>query len=236
VLIEENPQLTQEEITSYLYKTWLYEESVKSDIKKSDDIEQANLVKGLNTDGPQPKKIRRKIKTDKEGSTLDDHGTQKEKPKRKTSQHYYNEDLSEEEDEIELFDIFKSKPKFQTSKDGKSETEYVIDLDEHDEVEAYFSDLTKPKPNLFKGLVREKVCTICERTGCLVKCKGCNNMYHVDCVKKETEVVEVPAAPTRGRKKKKKPGPKPKNLDESESFGRAQFVYYRRGRILRSRC
>ncbi|CAG4970924.1 unnamed protein product [Colias eurytheme] len=89
------------------------------------------------------------------------------------------------------------------------------EVDQFDEVEEYFRQLTEPKPNLFKGLIREKVCEICERTGNLVKCKGCCGMFHVDCVKKVVEIIESPQ-PIRGRKKKRKNrGRKPKGIDDS---------------------
>ncbi|CAH0763426.1 unnamed protein product [Diatraea saccharalis] len=214
-LIDENPELSQEEIISYLYKTWLYEESVKSDIKKIDEIEQASMIKGLNTDIAKPKKVRKKMNTEKE-LTADEDTLQNDKPKRKNSHPYYIEDELSDSEDIEVFDIFKSKQRLST--DDIDNINVDDDKDDGiDEVELYFNELTKPKPNVFKGLVREKVCEICERTSNLVKCKGCNCMFHVECVKKETEVkVELPV-PTRGRKKKKKLGRKPKNLDESGS-------------------
>ncbi|XP_052752837.1 uncharacterized protein LOC113514497 [Galleria mellonella] len=215
-LIDENPQLTQAEITLYLYKTWLYEESVKSEIKKNDEINESNLIKGLKHDTP-PKKVRKKIKAEKE--FIVDDVTFKDKPKRKTSQPYYNEEYSDVDEELEIFEI-RSKPKYEISKLEKTnevQTEVVeLDEDEVDEVELYFEELTKPKPNLFKGLIREKVCEICEKTNNLIKCKGCNNMYHIDCVRKAVEIVEVPI-PSRGRKKKKKVGRKSKNLEDSGS-------------------
>ncbi|KAL0860813.1 hypothetical protein ABMA27_009357 [Loxostege sticticalis] len=229
-LIDENPQLTQEEIVAYLYKTWLYEESVKSDLKKSDDIEQANLVKGLNSD-VQPKRVKKKIKVEK--TPIDEEAATKDKPKRKISQPYYNEDtISDIEDEIELFEIFKTKKnaikseetngeikktsEVKSNEHVKTESEETVIQDEVDEVELYFSQLPLPKPNIFKGLVREKVCEICEKTGNLVKCKGCSCMFHVDCDMKEQEK-EAVVASTRGRKKKKKPGRKPKNFEDSGS-------------------
>lgn len=222
-LIDENPQLSHDEIVEYLFKTWLYEESVKSDIKKTDELEQATLVKGLNEGAPQPKKVKKRVKVEKD-YIPDDEVQVKDKPKRKTSQPYYNENISDIEEEIELFEIFKPKKKFNVStnggdvniEEGKTAVDEVIDLEEYGE-EFYFSQLTLPKPNVFKGLVREKVCEICEITGNLVKCKGCNCMFHVECVKKAAEVVELPAPPTRGKKKKKKCGRKPKALEDSES-------------------
>ncbi|XP_013185110.2 uncharacterized protein LOC106130742 [Amyelois transitella] len=231
-LIDENPQLAQDEIVSYLYKTWLYEESVKSDIKKTDEIEQSNLVKGINPDYTMPlsKRVKRKIKIE----TVND--PVQSKPKRKTIRLSYNEEYPDFEDEIAMFEIMKNSPTVELNKmdvlelkakeikapDNKTEEdeETVIEIpDEVDEVELYFAELTKPKPNVFKGLLREKVCEICEKVGCLVKCKGCNGMFHMDCVKNEIEVVDKVSAPSRGRKKKKKkPGRKPKNLDDSGSM------------------
>ncbi|CAH2984920.1 unnamed protein product [Chilo suppressalis] len=212
-LIDENSELTHDEIVSYLFKTWLYEESVKSDIKKSDEIDQASLIKGLNPDTLQPKKVRKKTKADKE-LTVDvviDDTIPKDKPKRKSSHPFYIEDDLSDSEDIEVFDIFKSKKKLPSDE--------VIEVDEDvvDQVDLYFKQLTKPKPNVFKGLVREKVCGICERTSNLVKCKGCSSMFHVDCIKKEDEVKVEASPPVRGRKKKKKLGRKPKNLDESGS-------------------
>ncbi|XP_063834524.1 uncharacterized protein LOC135083730 [Ostrinia nubilalis] len=239
VLIDENPQLTQDEIVAYLYKTWLYEESVKSDLKKTDDIEQANLVKGLNSEVQTKKLSRKKIKVEKEQATEE---LSKDKLKRKVSlvQPFYNEDtISDIEDEIELFEIFRTKKKTtdkkpEESKDDVSKSEKEIKsekIDEfietgvvetattevYDEVELYFAQLPKPKPNVFKGLVREKVCEICEKTGNLVKCKSCCGMFHISCHKKEPEVEGVIPAVRGRKKKKKKPGRKPKNFEDSES-------------------
>ncbi|XP_059050531.1 uncharacterized protein LOC131845484 [Achroia grisella] len=218
-LIDENPQLTQAEIKSYLYKTWLYEESVKSEIKKNDEITQSNLVKGLQQDAPV-KKIRKKVKAEKE--LLVDNIVMKDKPKRKTSQPYYNEEISDIEDDLEMFEIgnntineISNLDKLQVGR----KTNEVIELyeEEIDEVELYFEDLTRPKPNIFKGLIREKVCNICEKTDNLIKCKGCSNMFHFDCDKKESEKVIEVSIPSRGRKKKKKIGRKSKNLEDSGS-------------------
>ncbi|KAL4714612.1 hypothetical protein ACJJTC_002177 [Scirpophaga incertulas] len=213
-LIDDNPQLTKDEIVSYLFKTYQYEESVKSEIKKLDDIEQANLVKGLNSETPHSKKSRKKANKKRECS-MDEDIIPKEKPKRKISQPYYNENISDLEDEIKLFETYK--PNHQGL--ANADSDELSDLEPYippDEVERYFADLVRPKPNIFKGLIREKVCDICEGTGNLVKCRGCNCMFHVDCVRKENQVTEVPI-PLKGRKKKKKFGRKPKNFDESES-------------------
>ncbi|XP_063896196.1 histone-lysine N-methyltransferase, H3 lysine-36 specific-like [Helicoverpa armigera] len=216
-LIEENPQLTQDEIISYLYKTWLYEEEGKSEIKKNDDIEQSGLVKGLKDATQQPKKIKRKVKTEKEETgtekDTDDDVATKDKPRRKVIKPYYNEEYSDIEEELEVFSIFNDKRK---SDENGVDSEPIHEVNDIDEVELYFQELAKPKPNVFKGLIREKVCEMCEMTGNLVKCKGCNGMFHVDCVNKEVVEVETPA-PTRGRKKKKKLVRKPKNSDDFDN-------------------
>ncbi|XP_061723357.1 uncharacterized protein LOC133529618 [Cydia pomonella] len=226
-LIDEQPDLTREEIVTYLYQTWFYEESTKSDMKKNDETEQSNLVKGLNQEPPpEPKKIKKRPKVEKESvekvksTEVKDIKVEKsekvlknadirdmiQKPKRKATQSkpYYNEDDSDlEEEDLETFKIF----------DRDEPTE---DGEEIDEVELYFEQLTKPKPNVFKGYVRERVCEICYRAGNLVKCKSCHGTYHVECVKKEAEVTEV-AGPTRGRKRKR--GRKPKGYDPSLDTG-----------------
>lgn len=212
-LIDENPQLTQDEIVAYLYQTWLYEENTKSEIKKCDEIEQSGLVKGLK-EIQQPKKIKRKVKTEKEiDKETEDDVIPKEKPKRKVIKPYYNEEFSDVEEELEVFSIFKKK--HSTEQGDNQEMEQSQEINNIDEIELYFEELTLPKPNIFKGLIREKVCEICYRSGHLVKCKGCNGMFHVDCVKKEKVKVETPI-PSRGRKRKKKPGRKPKNPDDSD--------------------
>ncbi|KAF9823981.1 hypothetical protein SFRURICE_020683 [Spodoptera frugiperda] len=215
-LIDEHPELTQDEIVSYLYQTWLYEENTKSDIKKNDDIEQSTLVKGLKeTVAQQPKKIKRKVKTEKETEKdIDDDTVVKDKPRRKVVKPYYNEEFSDVEEELEVFPIFN--PNQQRLNENGETTEPIHEVNDIDEVELYFEQLARPKPNVFKGLIREKVCELCEMTGNLVKCKGCNGMFHVECVNKEDVEVETPA-PTRGRKKKKKLGRKPKNSDEFDS-------------------
>lgn len=224
-IMDEYPELSQEDITNYLYKTWLYEENLKTDTKKADDIDHANLVKGLNQDTAPVKKIRKKIKVDKEKYKEQKSNTaeniEKEKSKRKIIRPYYKEDFSDSEENVEYYEIFKIKQK-PKSNDNSIESnkiesvqneiqttqvpiEYEEEMgqDETDLVEEYFRQLTAPKPNLFKGLIREKVCEICERIGNLVKCKGCHSMFHVDCDKRQAEIVEI-SNPSRVRKKKKK--------------------------------
>ncbi|CAK1594383.1 unnamed protein product [Parnassius mnemosyne] len=228
-LIDENPQLTQEEITNYLYKTWLYEESVKSDRKRTDDIEQATLVKGLNQEPIQPKKVRKKAKVEKESNDTEDF-LPKSKSKRKTLRPHYSEEQSDIENEIELFEIFKNKSNAPLKSntpcvENESVSTETLDNaepfngDEFDQVEEYFQQLTRPKPNLFKGLLREKVCEVCEKIGNLVKCKGCNATFHIECTKKETEIIIESQLPTRGRKKKKRNrGRKQKTSEDSNSL------------------
>ncbi|KAG6463584.1 hypothetical protein O3G_MSEX013956 [Manduca sexta] len=232
-LIEENPQLTQDEITSYLFKTWLYEENVKHELKKTDEIEQLGLVKGLQDDRLEiapPKRVKKK-KVPRDITDFFDV-VPKNKPQRSTVKQYYNEDYFDIEAEIESFEITKDKQEIKSeivdSPNSEAQkpmavctnegVEYVDQTfeDNVDEVELYFSELTTVKPNIFKGLVREKVCDICESTGNLVKCKSCYGMFHVDCVKKQTEVIDVPV-PSRGRKKKKKAGRRPKGLEDTDN-------------------
>ncbi|CAG9569536.1 unnamed protein product [Danaus chrysippus] len=231
-VMDEHPELSQEEITSYLYKTWLYEENLKPDIKKCDDIDQANLVKGLNSEPAPVKKARKRVKVEKEIACED---TTKEKSKRKIIRPYYKEDFSDGEDSVEYFDIFKSKkdqkaPIVDSKEIYQSDgtvLERIINVDEYvqdeyDDVEEYFRQLTAPKPNVFKGYVREKVCEICEKVGGLVKCKGCHSMFHVECDKKEIEIVEC-QTPTRGRRRKKKTrGRKAKDDQDSGSDEKSQ--------------
>ncbi|XP_050357377.1 uncharacterized protein LOC126778071 isoform X2 [Nymphalis io] len=241
-VMDEHPELSLEDITKYLYNTWLYEENLKTDTKKADDMDQANLVKGLNQDKILLKKIRKKTKVDKEPNYDKEANVQKEKSKRRIIRPYYKEDFSDGEDEVEYFDIFKVKQKAPKQIDNLNEpvinenyqndfatSEYEEEMgqNEIDQVEEYFRQLTAPKPNLFKGLIREKVCEICERVGNLVKCKGCHSMFHTDCDKKQTEIIEVSAPTKGGRKKKKKRGRKAKedinSLDsESQSDDKSQ--------------
>lgn len=254
-VMDENPQLSQDEIVDYLYKSWLYEANSKPDVTKNIEVEQTNLVKGLNDNEVAPaKKVRRRPKVEKQTDDMAVIPIVKEKPRRRIAQPFYNDNLSDIEDEIEMFEIFKtnktsvvSKP--ETSKDksnspssksiktlkvssqtqddnvGQDSKEYRVDeapekcnVAEYG-TEWYFTELTTAKPNIFKGLIREKVCEICEYAGHLVKCKGCNGMFHPDCVKREAEAVENEKEPLsmRGRKKKLKPGRKPKSLEDSGS-------------------
>ncbi|CAH2059654.1 unnamed protein product, partial [Iphiclides podalirius] len=224
-LIDENPSITQEEITNYLYKTWLYEESSKSERKRTDDIEQAALVKGLNQEPVQPKKPRKRIKVNKEIYN-DEDGMPKAKSKRKIIRPYYNEDYSDLDSDFEMYEMFNSKPNSAlkstnaplengTVDGGNCNEAVLLSGDDYDQVEEYFDQLTRPKPNLFKGLIRERVCEICERSGNLVKCKGCHSTFHTECTKKETEAIEA-QLPTRGRKKKKRNrGRKRKSTEDS---------------------
>lgn len=228
VLIEENPQLRHEEVIQYLYKTWLFEEEKKSEQKKADDLEQSGLVKGLKQITDKHMKIKKKLASDK----TEYENIQREKPRRKASKPFYNEEYTDLEDELEFFEIFKQKPSkvSVTPKENLDNTDTIpksdfqsqkIDeaiQDENEawanEVEFYFEQLTKPKPNIFKGLIREKVCEICETANNLIKCKSCHGMFHIECVKKLDKDVKTDA-PIRGRKKRR--GRKPKNLEDSES-------------------
>ncbi|XP_069362911.1 uncharacterized protein [Maniola hyperantus] len=222
-LIDEHPELTVEEIKNYLYKTWLYEENLKTDVKKADDIETVtNLVKSANQDVEPVKRARKKrVEKDKQidFNLSSEDMTRKEKSKRKIIKPYfYREHFSDIEDDIEFFEIFKPTSKTPTPVSALTETTKIegaeeqslgiqmVDVEENeiDEVEEYFRQLTVPKPNVFKGLLREKVCEICEKGYNLIKCKGCHCMFHVDCVRKKPEVVEA-VTTVRGRKKKKKP-------------------------------
>ncbi|KAJ0170937.1 hypothetical protein K1T71_013709 [Dendrolimus kikuchii] len=234
-LIEENPQLTHDEIVQYLHKTWLFEEEKKSEQKKADEIEQSGLVKGLKQVAEKSLKIKFKKKHTIDVDDCND--IQREKPKRKASKPFYNEEYTDLEDELEFFEIFKqktvktvemskenlikisntvkteSKP-LETGSETVPQDENESWADEGDEVEFYFEQLTQPKPNIFKGLIREKVCEICEAVNNLIKCKSCHGMFHIECIRKVDKVIK-PDAPTRGRKKKK--GRKHKNLEDSES-------------------
>ncbi|CAK1541202.1 unnamed protein product [Leptosia nina] len=217
-IIDEQPELSQAEIVTYLYNTWSYEENKKSEEKKSDDLDQGNLVKGLNSE--PVKKLRKKVKVtkEKEYSNIREDTSLKDKSKRRTERQFYREDYSDIEDEIELFQSGNEKEVIsdieKISSDGVTITDDQVP-DEVNQVEEYFRQLTESKPNLFKGLVRERVCEICEKVGNLVKCKGCYGMFHTDCTAKVVELKESPV-PIRGRKKKRKyKGRKPKGLDDS---------------------
>ncbi|XP_048486435.1 uncharacterized protein LOC105396524 [Plutella xylostella] len=249
-LFDENPHVSVDDITLYLYKTWLYEEEKKSETVKSDEIEQSNLIKGLgNETSVQPKKVKKHLKIEKEYERNIEEIIPKYKPKRKVAKAYYNENYMDLEEELEIFEIFKfkNKSKSKTPTDGSSlnsepisdqvpanneeqsvptseEVDTVAQPEDadmetwYDEEEFFFSELTRIKPNVFKGLVRERVCEICEKTGNLVKCRGaCAGMFHVECTKKEVEEVLAAQQATKGRKKKKPRGRKPKSLDDSES-------------------
>lgn len=242
-LIDEHPELTKEEVTQYLYKTWLYEGqgNLKIDVKREDNIEAAaTFFKVMNRQSAPVKRVRKK-KAEKDKQidfNIDSEEIiRKEKSKRKTVRPYfYKEHFSDIEDDIEFFEIFKSKSKTpspavdmiktndertdEQKLDDEENDEVVEFVDEIDEVEEYFRQLTVPKPNVFKGMVREKVCEICEKVNNLIKCKGCHCMFHIDCVKKKTEVVEQTATTVRGRKKKKKPrGRKAKDNNSLDSEG-----------------
>ncbi|XP_022123425.2 histone-lysine N-methyltransferase, H3 lysine-36 specific [Pieris rapae] len=240
-LMDEHPELTLEEIATYLYNTWFFEESIKSDNKRTDDLEQRSLVKGLSQDIVSVKNVRKKGGVDKEKDFMPKMEVPiKEKSKRRAERQFYREDFSDLEDDLDVFQVFNStsqentkdeegtsKINVNTNKEGLPrdyETAYVVndstmaeeDMAENfDQVEEYFRKLTEPKPNLFKGLIREKLCQVCERTGDLIKCKGCHNFFHANCSRKGVEIKESPN-PVRGRKKKRKNrGRKPRCLDDS---------------------
>lgn len=247
-LMDEHPELSNEELVAYLYKTWQYEDSKKSDLMKNEDMESSHLVKGVtfNQELSQPKK-KKLMKQRKIVDIVKVIGNEDFKPreKRKIIEPLYKEDFSDLEDEIEMFEIFKPKnklkleivkiepfkaptdniPKIMERTEDDKETsvenkqhDFISDIEEenYDEEEAYFEQLTKPKPNVFKGMVREKVCDVCEKTSNLVKCKGCQSMFHIDCINKKSEDEEVPMQSARARKKnKKKRGRKPKVSTDS---------------------
>lgn len=246
-LIDEHPELTNEELVAYLYKTWQYEDSKKSDLMKTEDMESSHLVKGvISQELSQPKK-KKTMKQRKIVDIVKVIGNEDFKPRerRKMIEPLYKEDFSDLEDEIEMFEIFKPKSKIKVeivkaesskvpivhipklmlkpeySKEATAEIkgdDVVGEIEEeyYDEEEAYFEQLTVPKPNVFKGVLREKVCEICENTSNLVKCKGCQGMFHVNCVSKKSEDEEVPMQSIRGRKKnKKKKGRTPKGSIDS---------------------
>lgn len=241
-LMDEHPELTNDEIVSYLFKTWQYEDSKKSDLMKIENMESSHLVKGVinSQELNQQKKKKTKQRKIVDIVKVIENEDFKPREKRKTIEPLYKEDFSDVEDEIEMFEIFKSKNKVkleslkaepskarsenmpqvvEKSEDNTEASaeikqgEFIGDIEEeyYDEEEAYFELLTKPKPNVFRGMGREKLCDICEKSSNLVKCKGCQGMFHIDCVNKKVEDEEVPLQSTRGRKKnKKKRGRKPK--------------------------
>ncbi|XP_045529735.1 uncharacterized protein LOC123717662 [Pieris brassicae] len=241
-LMDEHPELTLEEIATYLYNTWYFEESIKSDNKRTDDLEQRSLVKGLSQDIVGLKNVRKKGGVDKEKDFMPKIEVPiKEKSKRRAERQFYREDFSDLEDELDVYQVFHSTSERDTKDDeqGPSKIDintnkevlprdydaaYVVkdstmgeeDMSEKfDQVEEYFRKLTEPKPNLFKGLIREKLCQVCERTGDLIKCKGCYSFFHANCSRKGVEIKGSPN-PVRGRKKKRKNrGRKPRCLDDS---------------------
>ncbi|XP_041985155.1 protein PF14_0175-like [Aricia agestis] len=233
-VMDEHPELTEEEITNYLYKTWLYEEKIKNEKKRDDDIDQTSLVKGVDF---EPKKPKRKFKIVKEDSQESFKVSEvidvepKEKSKRSKARPYYNEEISDIEEELALFEIFRKKPNKPNVEQqaNSSQPSQEVDLtheeeianiedyvyNEMDMVEMYFEQLTTPKPNVFKGLARERVCEICEKVSNLVKCKTCHGMFHADCVKNQHKTQTEEKTPSRGRKKKKKYQRRIKNSDET---------------------
>ncbi|CAF4911985.1 unnamed protein product [Pieris macdunnoughi] len=241
-LMDEHPELTLEEIATYLYNTWFFEESIKSDNKKTDDLEQRSLVKGLSQDIVGVKNVRKKGGVDKEKDFMSKMEVPiKEKSKRRAERQFYREDFSDLEDELDVYQVFNSTSERDTKDDEQGtskinintnkevlprdfETAYGVNdstvgeenmAEKFDQVEEYFRKLTEPKPNLFKGLIREKLCQVCERAGDLIKCKGCYSFFHANCSRKGVEIKGSPN-PVRGRKKKRKNrGRKPRCLDDS---------------------
>lgn len=227
-LRDEYPDLSKNDIIFYLYKTWNYEEMLKSEDRKNDDIEQSKLVKGLGYDNKSmiKKGSKKKSKVEKIYES-DDCQISKEKPnRRKAAKAYYNEldDYSDSEDDylsLSMKQVVRKPviniPEAEISEENREIADDCSEKSEYD-VEYFFNQLTQPKPNVFKGYIREKVCEICERTSNLVKCKGCAGMFHVDCVSKpEKIIIEQPLI--KGRKKKKPRGRKPKanGCNDSES-------------------
>lgn len=244
-VLDENPNLTEDELKSYLYSTWKYEQSLKSDEMKNEDLQQLSLIKGL---GPErastaTRKHKKKVYAINEDSDEDapilknktlevidesdeDAVILEKKPKgkklrKKVVKPFYNEldDFSNSENEDGSPKSDKSLSKSTVNTDGQPVE--MFPKPGLDEVEYYFSELTAPKPNLFKGLIKEKVCEICEKAGRLVKCKGpCGDMFHLDCVEKQANLASNESF--RGRKKKHRGKTKSLNDSESQSDDKSQ--------------
>ncbi|GBP05889.1 Histone-lysine N-methyltransferase NSD2 [Eumeta japonica] len=224
-LMEENPHLTHNEIVAYLYRTWIFDQDQKPETIKNDSVPHVDLVKGL-AEGSvqiQPKKPKKRVRIDKEPQFRNE-GVVRDKVERETRKKlikpFYNEaeDTDTESEDLELRDEVQiSAPVTLNNKNTVLVTDFPED-EIIDEVEFYFEQLTQHKPNLFKGLTRERVCDVCEKPGSLSKCKGpCGGFYHVDCAKKEIEHEENQTL-HRCRKKKKSRGRKSKVDDNDSKF------------------
>lgn len=250
-LLDENPELTEEYVLSYLYKAWQYGENQRTEDKSSNDF---CLVKGMGDEvgTPEPKKQRKR----KEVVHEDTSPTSPEKVREKSSRKKLvksnlveeDSDFSDIEDAIKKNTISKSKPldslvKVVTSPGSevkyepiKTETEVRIvkktkleiksteengsegEVKDKEPVDYYMAALSVPKPSIFKGLFKEKVCEICEKPSGLIKCKGsCSGMYHLVCVQKQLEPSSTDDADSKRTRKRKKRGRKSYQKKKSDN-------------------
>lgn len=215
-LVDEFPELSSDEIIEYLLKTWSYEEKLKSDEMKNDDLRQSNLVKGLGDSTGAPSKKANKKRADV-NKCYESDSTVKDKPRRKaaSNSYYLDYDSSSDSDGLDNLDENGRPLVYSKSRDSGENSESVDDDGVVNDIEYFFHQMTQPKPNIFRGLVRERVCEICEMTTNLVKCSSCTEMFHVDCVRNQGKVV-IEQSLFRGRKKKKTKNKKTKDYNDSE--------------------
>lgn len=196
------PDATEEEIRTYLEKTWAnmsltlrskYRSRIqlvngvptKEDPIDQEDVSSVESDSRYNGDSKSGKKRKstnvvqaKEPSTDQEDESSiesDSKYNKKSKPikKKKSPNSVRTKEGSTDQEEESSVDLETKYTK--KPKSSKSEKEEPRGNE----------PARKPRPyNLFRGTKQERVCQICERTGDLTRCKGpCYSYFHLSCVK-----------------------------------------------------
>lgn len=227
--MDDNPDLEEADIMSYLYKVWEYGESQTLDEMKNSN--SVCLVKGMADDitSPPPKKVR-KSHIDPEDCAESSSAMRERCARKKAVKSYVPDDLITSDSDSDYESVLQKGLKevnvdmkeevngvvAETEKDIANETLPDLKLKDSQKQsisDRYMESLKLPKPSIFKGLSKEKVCEICEAPTNLVKCKGpCQGMFHLECVKKQAAESDSANQSFQKRRKMKR---KNRNLSKS---------------------
>lgn len=243
-IMDENPALSENDLVSYLYQVWEYGENQMADEMKNSN--SVCLVKGMTEDivPPPIKKLRKPHSESRDSSQSPTIGLERYTRKKAVTSYFvgWDSDTADSDSEFDapLSDKVKVKDaeikiKEISSINSDVKEEIVkVDVDEINKAlnkssstlrsEMYMESLKIVKPNIFKGMSKEKVCEICEIPSNLIKCKGpCQKMFHIECVRKELEPEPEPEASSVVMKKRKKRGrPKEEKVDSKTNSGTSE--------------
>ncbi|XP_077293329.1 nuclear receptor binding SET domain protein [Arctopsyche grandis] len=243
-IMDENPALSESDLVSYLYQVWEYGENQMADEMKNSN--SVCLVKGMAEDilPPPIKKLRKPHSESRDSSQSPTTGLERYTRKKAVTSYFvgWDSDTADSDsdfdaplsDKVKIKDVeVKVKENSSSHVDVKEEM-VKVDVDEINKAlnkssstirsEMYMESLKIVKPNIFKGMSKEKVCEICESPSNLVKCKGpCQRMFHIECVRKELEPEPVPESGGSLLKKRKKRGrPKEEKADSKTNSGTSE--------------